>query len=475
MPQHQLCRRDERRELRVRLLPRRRRRSERDGGDYDSVAGGRDSSLRAELALRLAHHVDDGPRRAHVHGARDRERLRLRQDLRGEHRADGLFAHGSGGGAEAALRGDGRGAAPEARLRGPGLRDVRVGRPWEYGRRQCWKAALRSSTGSPRRPRIARGAWTAPVANCALDHCTGESELVVPAGEARRTASSRRAPARWEELGGRDGLPRDDDPCSWKFTLPDAASLRGLSLRAKKASTWNNNDETTWARLWDVEASGALTSTTDAVHIYASDDTLVGTLKGDKDPAVWEFDLENAPGDTYTAVFASDLNNPVPKKGFDLVYAGRYGDAIAGASGGFCRCDFGGTCDWPCDAGLVCKGTCRPPAKKKEPEDMTALIAVICVFGVFIVIGAAYMFYMHLEHQKQIDAMAQELKDAVVGFKVCVRDYVPAGHSTQQAAVDVSSPGTWYWQEEAHRMGQHPPTSRSSRTGSRSSLKFKIS
>ena len=71
------------------------------------------------------------------------------------------------------------------------------------------------------------------------------------------------------------------------------------------------------------------------------------------------------------AVFASDLNNPVPKKGFDLVYAGRYGDAIAGASGGFCLCDFGGTCDWPCDAGLVCKGTCRPPAKKKKPEDST--------------------------------------------------------------------------------------------------------
>ena len=193
------------------------------------------------------------------------------------------------------------------------------------------------------------------------------------------------------------------------------------------------------------------------MHVYASDDTLVGTLKGDEDPAVWEFDLDQNPGDTYTAVFASDLNNPVPKKGFDLVYAGRYGDAIAGASGGFCLCDFGGACDWPCDAGLVCKGTCRPPAKKKKPVDMTALIVVICVFAVFIVAGAAYMVYMHLEHQKQIDAMAQELKDAVVGFKVCIRDYVPAGHSTQQDAVDVSSPGTWYWQEEVHKMGQHPP------------------
>ena len=137
------------------------------------------------------------------------------------------------------------------------------------------------------------------------------------------------------------------------------------------------------------------------MHVYASDSTLVGTLKGDEDPAVWEFDLDQNPGDTYTAVFASDLNNPVPKKGFDLVYAGRYGDAIAGASGGFCRCDFGGACDWPCDAGLGCKSnSCRPPSKKKEPVDLTALIAVICVFAVCIVIGAAYMVwtvsYTHL-------------------------------------------------------------------------------
>mmetsp|Transcript_12721 Transcript_12721/g.33633 ORF Transcript_12721/g.33633 Transcript_12721/m.33633 type:complete len:251 (+) Transcript_12721:1399-2151(+) len=135
-PQHRLRRRDERRELRVRLLPRRRRRSERDSGEYDSVTGGRYECLRAELALRLAHHVDDGPRRAQVHGARDREWLRLRQDLRGCHSADGLFAHGAGGGAEAALRGDGLDAAPEARLRGPRLRDVRVGRPRQHGREE---------------------------------------------------------------------------------------------------------------------------------------------------------------------------------------------------------------------------------------------------------------------------------------------------------------------------------------------------
>ena len=55
-------------------------------------------------------------------------------------------------------------------------------------------------------------------------------------------------------------------------------------------------------RLWDAEASGALTSTTDAVHVYASDDTLVGTLKGakDEDPAVWEFDLDSPPGSAIT-------------------------------------------------------------------------------------------------------------------------------------------------------------------------------
>ena len=44
-----------------------------------------------------------------------------------------------------------------------------------------------------------------------------------------------------------------------------------------------------------------------------------------------------------------------------------------------------------------------------------------------IVAGAAYVVYMHLEHQKQIDAMAQELKDAVVGFKVCVLGLRPSG------------------------------------------------
>ena len=70
---------------------------------------------------------------------------------------------------------------------------------------------------------------------------------------------------------------------------------------------------------------------------------------------------------------------------------------------------------------------CQPPSKKKEPEDLTALIVVICVFGVFIVAGAAYMVWMRLEHQRQMDAMAQELKDAVVGFKVCVWTASPRG------------------------------------------------
>ena len=134
------------------------------------------------------------------------------------------------------------------------------------------------------------------------------------AAEVRRVLVERRS-----ELGVGDGLPAMTT-CRWKFTLPEATNLKGLSLRAKKASTWRENDETTWTRLWDVEASGALTSTTDAVKIYQSDNTLVGTvMKGTSEAgvndAVWEFPLDGSPGDTYTAVFASDLNNPVPEEG----------------------------------------------------------------------------------------------------------------------------------------------------------------
>ena len=113
--------------------------------------------------------------------------------------------------------------------------------------------------------------------------------------------------------------------CRWFFEVPDGG-LTGLSFRAP---------------VWDVEASGTLTSTTDAVEIYQQGDDgapsgdAVATLKGGDDPMDWDFDFSATSG-KFVAVFASDLNNPVPKKGFDLVYAGKYGSATAGANGGFC-------------------------------------------------------------------------------------------------------------------------------------------
>ena len=168
--------------------------------------------------------------------------------------------------------------------------------------------------------------------------------------------------------------------CSWKFTLPDAANLRGLSLRAKKASTWKENDEATWTRLWDVEASGALTSTTDAVKIYQNDGTLVGTLKGSDDPAEWEFDFSATSG-KFVAVFESDLNNPVPKKGFDLMYAGKYG-ASAGRMGGFC------SDKWDCVEGACRGGTCKDTDGKggEIPMIVIVLIVVISVLLVAVVV-----------------------------------------------------------------------------------------
>ena len=161
------------------------------------------------------------------------------------------------------------------------------------------------------------------------------------------------------------------------------------------------------------------------------------------------------PGDTYTAVFASDLNNcRVPKKGFDLVTRA-HGRCNSGRERRVLSVRLRRHAIWPCDAGLVCKGTCRQPAKKKEPADLTVFIVRICVFAVFINAGAAYMVYMHLEHQKQIDAMAQERK-TLVRLQGLHHDYIPEGHSTQQAAVDVSSPGTWYLGRRGGRDGPAP-------------------
>ena len=120
--------------------------------------------------------------------------------------------------------------------------------------------------------------------------------------------------------------------CRWEFEV--SPGFTGLSFKAL---------------VWDVEASGALTSTTDAVKIYNDDEdgTLVGTLKGGDDPAEWEFEFTSSSG-KFVAVFASDLNNPVPKKGFDLIYAGMYG-ASAGMMDGFC------SDKWDCVEG-ECRG-----------------------------------------------------------------------------------------------------------------------
>ena len=104
--------------------------------------------------------------------------------------------------------------------------------------------------------------------------------------------------------------------------MPDGG-LTGLSFKAT---------------FWDIEASGALTSTTDAVKIYQQgadgepSGDAVATLKGGDDPMDWDFDFSATSG-KFVAVFASDLNNPVPKKGFDLVYAGKYGSAAAAGDG----------------------------------------------------------------------------------------------------------------------------------------------
>ena len=124
--------------------------------------------------------------------------------------------------------------------------------------------------------------------------------------------------------------------CRWEFEV--SPGFTGLSFKAT---------------FWDVEASGALTSTTDAVKIYNNDEdgTLVGTLKGGDDPAEWEFEYTATSG-KFVAVFESDLNNPVPKKGFDLMYAGMYG-ASAGMMGGFC------SDNWDCVEGECRGGTCK--------------------------------------------------------------------------------------------------------------------
>ena len=113
------------------------------------------------------------------------------------------------------------------------------------------------------------GDWTSPIKNCALDHCTGTQERDGVHGHGSFSSSS-----------GQSAADATDYPamttCRWEFEVPPG--LKGLSFKAT---------------FWDVEASGALTSTTDAVKIYNDDEdgTLVGTLKGGDDPAEWEFEF----------------------------------------------------------------------------------------------------------------------------------------------------------------------------------------
>jgi hypothetical protein len=213
------------------------------------------------------------------------------------------------------------------------------------------------------------GDWTSPIKNCALDHCTGTQERDGVHGHGSFSSSS-----------GQSAAAATDYPamttCRWEFEV--SPGFTGLSFKAL---------------VWDVEASGALTSTTDAVKIYNNDEdgTLVGTLKGGDDPAEWEFEYTATSG-KFVAVFESDLNNPVPKKGFDLMYAGMYGTS-AGMLGGFC------SGDWPCVEGECDGGTCKTPSKKGSneiPGYVIAMIVVMCV----LLLGLAVFLYFYRKKMK---------------------------------------------------------------------------
>ena len=159
-----------------------------------------------------------------------------------------------------------------------------------------------SSSSDIRANGICDGDWTSPIKNCALDHCTGTQERAGAHVHGSFSSSS-----------GKSAAAATDYPakttCRWLFEVPDGG-LTGLSFKAT---------------FWDVEASGALTSTTDAVKIYRQgadgepSGDAVATLKGGDYLADWDFDFSATSG-KFVAVFESDLNNPVPKKGFDLMY-----------------------------------------------------------------------------------------------------------------------------------------------------------
>jgi len=301
------------------------------------------------------------------------------------------------------------------------------------------------------KPADCAGDWTSPVANCALDHCTGDAVRAGVHSHGSFSSSSGKSAA-----DATDYLAKTT--CRWFFEVPDGG-LAGLSFRAP---------------VWDVEASGTLTSTTDAVEIYQQGDDgapsgdAVATLKGGDDPADWDFDFSATSG-KFVAVFASDLNNPVPKKGFDLVYAGKYGSATAGANGGFCLCDFGGNCAWPCDEEApACGGTCHVPTSKDEAEIDLGLLYGL-VFGFFLpllcVIGLVFARYRRKIQGKLKGTRAQleKFKESVVGMRVVTKAVAPAALPPPPGTARwfdwraPPPPGTarWYWQESAPRLHTH--------------------
>jgi len=282
------------------------------------------------------------------------------------------------------------------------------------------------------------GDWTTPVKNCALDHCTGTQDRALVSAHGAFSSSSG---ASAEEATNYPAMTA----CRWRFTVP-TTGLAGLSMRAP---------------VWDIEASGALTSTTDAVKIY-NDGNVIATLKGG-DVAQWEVAVSGTSG-AFEAVFETDLNNPSPKKGFDLVYAGKYSEAAAGAAGGFCLCGFGEACAWPCaEEAPACGGMCFVPSSKGKNEVDMGLVYGI-VFGLFlpllVLIGVFLFFYRRKMKRKSaaqkaiISDQQQELqafRDSVVGMRAVVQGAAPGGTARPPAA-----PAKWYWEESPARLAAHP-------------------
>ena len=134
-------------------------------------------------------------------------------------------------------------------------------------------------------------------------------------------------------------------------------------------------------------------STTDAVKIYQQgadgepSGDAVATLKGGTAALRpdWDFDFSATSG-KFVAVFESDLNNPVPKKGFDLMYAGKYG-ASAGRMGGFC------SDKWDCVEGACRGGTCKDTDGKGGEIPMVVIILIVVISVLLVAVVVFGYFY----------------------------------------------------------------------------------